>query len=51
MVSDNLSYKRNDMKLTKEIIQQIEVIYRMNKEELYKTYGDMIPENAPEHLH
>jgi hypothetical protein len=36
------------MKLSKEMIDQIEIIHRMDKDELYETYGEMIPEDASE---
>jgi uncharacterized protein YcaQ len=36
------------MRLSKEMIKSIESIHRMNKEELYETYGEMIPEDASE---
>lgn len=39
------------MRVTKEMIDQIETIHRMKKDELYETYGDMIPEDTSEHLH
>ncbi|MDR0555770.1 MAG: hypothetical protein LBG20_02020 [Holosporaceae bacterium] len=36
------------MKLNKEMIKQIETLHIMNDEELYETYGDMIPDDASE---
>jgi hypothetical protein len=39
------------MKLSKEMIENIETIHRMDKEELYETYGEMIPDSSPENIY
>jgi hypothetical protein len=39
------------MKLSKEMIENIETIHRMDKDELYETYGEMIPEDASENIY
>jgi hypothetical protein len=36
------------MRLSKEMIKSIESIHSMDKNELYKTYGEMIQEDASE---
>jgi hypothetical protein len=38
------------MKLSKEMLERIESIHRMDENELYETYSDMIPEDASEDI-
>jgi Mg/Co/Ni transporter MgtE len=39
------------MKLSKEMTDQIEIIHRMDKEELYETYEEMIPDSSSENIY
>jgi hypothetical protein len=38
------------MKLNKEMIERIESLHKMDREELFETYGDLIPNDASENM-